>query len=147
MKPLPKRVRRGVNGVWYDSMKHWSAGTGRPVSDAERAKATPGTQAFFKSGRVAANLVKWLDANPPEQGELSALDKERLECERIEKQNRKLDFDHQVKLGQYEKIAVTKAKWATAMEAIMDAIKGLMTREDFNAAIKQIRANIKGLDL
>ncbi len=42
---------------------------------------------------------------------------------------------------------IVKASWARAMEAIMAAMQQYMTRGDYNAAIRQIKAEIRALDL
>lgn len=128
----------------YDTMAQFCEGEGIHISLAKRAKDA-NCPHVKSGGRFDSRAAQWI--RDQAWDELNILDKEKLECERIEKQNRKLDFEHQVKLGQYAKIDEIKAIWSKAMEAVMETMKKLMTREDYNAAIKQIRANIKALDL
>ena len=127
-------------------MRAYCAASGVPIAVVTQAKETPGFDEHFKGSRVCTTLTLAL-AKRPFETHSEALDKEQLECERIERQNRKMDFEHQVKLGAYTKNDIVREKFAKAMEAAMDAMKGLMTREDFNACIKQIKANIRSLDL
>lgn len=125
-------------------MKAAASGMKVALAVLRKAKAlnAPG---FEHNGKVTELLVrKFLDENPLLlTGNGLPADYDPLKAEQV----RRIQFDLEVKQGLYVKRDVAKDKWAKAMEAIMDAMRGLMTREDFNAAIKQIRANIKGLDL
>jgi len=136
--------RKSLKFKVYDTLSSFCAGEGIHPALAKRAKAE--NCPYVKSGgRFDSRAAAWIR----KQGwdEVAIFDKERLECERIEKQNRKLDFEHQVRLGEFERVDVVKQKWAQAMEVIMAAMQQYITREDYNACIRQIRMNIRSLDL
>ena len=128
----------------YDTQAQFCAGEGIHPALAKRAKAE-NCPHVKPGGRFDSRAAAWIRKQGWDQ--VAILDKERLECERIEKQNRKLDFEHQIRLGEFERVDVVKASWARAMEAIMAAMQQYMTREDYNACIRQIRVNIRSLDL
>jgi hypothetical protein len=128
----------------YDTQAQFCAGEGIHQALAKRAKVE--NCPFIKpGGRFDSRAAAWIR----KQGwdEVAILNKEQLECKRIEKQNRKLDFEHQVRLGEFERVDVVKASWARAMEAVMAVMQKLMTREDYNCAIRQIKVEIRALNL
>jgi hypothetical protein len=128
----------------YDTMGQFCEGEGVHPAMARRAKAE-NCPHVKPGGRFDSRAAAWIR----KQGwdEVAILNKEQLECKRIEKQNRKLDFEHQVRLGEFERVDVVKASWARAMEAVMAVMQKLMPREDYNCAIRQIKVEIRALNL
>ena len=128
----------------YDTLAQFCEGEGVHPAQARRAKAE-NCPHVKSGGRFDSRAAAWIR----KQGwdEVAILTKEQLECKRIEKQNRKLDFEHQVKLGEFERVDVVKASWAKGLDVIQTIMKSHMSVADYNAAIRQMKAELRALDL
>lgn len=146
----PAKVPRGrPKQVWYDSMAQWAAVAGRPVSDAKRAKLDPfAGKRFFRHTRVSSWLVYWLDDNPVAVGaRLVVSEKERLQAEKLIKENRALDFEHDLQVKKYASIEETKSIWAAHCEIFRKAVLTFVDKSAYNNIVREIKKQIKEIDL
>jgi len=148
-KSRKKGPARHLKGFWYDSRRLFCAATGKTVEDVKRASLNAETAKWFKNARINSLLSKWIDDHPIVPGEYKPMvsEKEQRQADKLAKENRKLDFEFAVAQKEYVKVDTVKGAWSQALEVIMDAMKAGMTREDYNAAIKRIKAKLKELDL
>lgn len=127
--------------VWYDSMAQASSALSVPLEELKRAKAAGSPH--FKGGRVSSEVKEQILSQPP----LAPLDKERLECERIEKQNRKLDFEHQVRMEKYVLRDEAKEGWAKGLEIVQRIMQTFIPKEAHNQAIREMKRELTAIDL
>ena len=107
-------------------------------ADVLWAKGQHGAQKFFRSNRVSSGLAKWLKSNPAPASTIS--EKDQLRADKLRKEIRNLDFDYAIKMGEYLPRRHVEEAQTKAKEGIMAILKKMMTREDYNAAIRQFRS-------
>lgn len=128
----------------FSSMSATATGMQIPLPLLRRLKAA-GSPGFELNGRCRESEILQFAASHPELLSTDGLPAgyDPLKTAQLEK----LRFDLEIKKGKYELVDVTKRAWAQAMEAVMSVMQKLMTREDYNCAIRQIKVEIKALDL
>ena len=143
-KKIKARKVPQVGARKFPTMASAAGAMSIPFPILKRLKAA-GCPGFLPSNRVDEALVLAFAEDHPD---LLADDGLAAGYDPLKKaQLEKVWFDLEVKKGRYEEIAKVKDSWAKGMEVVMKVMSKLMTREDYNAAIRQIKAEIRALDL
>jgi hypothetical protein len=101
----------------------------------------------FKHGRVSASVVGWIKRNPAPDEHPKLSEVQRLQLEKLSKENRKLEFEHQLSIGAYVSIDELKADLGFKLETIRQAILLHTDRSTFNQVMREAKRLIKELDL
>lgn len=152
MKTTQKRAGKGPRShpkeTWYASRGQFCAVTGRLPQDVKRAGLDPfAGKEYFKVSRVSSRLTEWLDANPAPAGLPMVSEKEQRQAEKIEKEIRKLDFEHQLTLGKYELKDKVKESFAKSMEAVQKVLLTFLDKTTYNKVIREMKRELEAIDL
>ena len=129
----------------YDTQAQFCAGEGVDVSLAKRAKSE-NCPYVLSGGRYDARTAQWIEEQEWESSG-GSLDKERLECERIEKQNRKLDREHQKAMKELVPIDEVNAGLAQVVQISHGIMKDFLEKSVQNKAFIEYKKRLKDMDL
>lgn len=147
-KTSRKPGRPRAKAVWHASQAQFCVATGKSREDVRRAARDPfAGKKYFRQSRVWSELEKWMDENPMPANVPIVSEKERLQAEKLLKENRKLDLEHQMMLGKYMPIEAVKASWDKGMEIVQKVMLTFLDKGVYNKAIREMKRELEGLDL
>lgn len=149
MKTTQKKLGRPKQAhVWHASQAQFCVATGCSREDVRRASRDPfAGKKYFRQSRVWSKLSEWIEKNPATAVEEKKSKKEVLQEEKLLKENRKLDFEHQQAMGKYVTRDDAKAGWAKAMEAVQKVMLTFLEKSVYNKAIRELKRELEGIDL
>ena len=147
-KKAGKAPRKRLKHLWYASQTQFCVATGKAIADVKRAARDPfAGKEYFRVSRVSSRLVEWLDKNPAPAEPMAVSEKERLQTQKLLKENRKLDFEYQLTQKKYILLSVAQEGWAKGVEAIQKVLSTYLHKGAYNKAIREMKRELEALDL
>jgi hypothetical protein len=128
----------------YDTQAQFCAGENVALALAKRAKQE-NCPYVLTGGRYDARTKAWIDEQNWEQEVYKS--KEQLECERIEKQNRKLDRDHQKAMKELIPIEEVREGLAQIVQISQGIMRDFLEKSVQNKAFTEYKKRLKEMDL
>jgi hypothetical protein len=128
----------------FESMIQATTVLNIPLAVLKSAKAR-GCPAF-KHGRVSESVVGWIKKNPSPNEEPKVSEKERLQAEKLLKEIRALDFEHDLQMGKYELKETVKAGWGKGMEIVQRVMMIYIDKSVYNKAIRQMKQELSAMN-
>lgn len=128
----------------YDTQAQFCTGEGVDVSLAKKAKQK-NCPFVLAGGRYDARTKGWIAEQNWEDEAFKG--KEQLECERLEKQNRKLDREHQKAMKELVPIDEVNAGLAQVVQISHGVMKDFLEKSVQNKAFIEYKKRLKEMDL